>query len=466
MSMIVNALSGAQAAQAALNTNSQNIANAMTPGYTRQGVMLSSVQPSTCGVNAAGAGVTVSGLLRFADNFKSLQMWQANSELGQYTAGQNYLTQLEQVMSDDTSNLNQGLDAFFAALNAASVQPDSGPLREQVLTAADALAKRFNSLQQLLDNQQLAVDTQRNAVLSQLNGYTRDIGELNEKIAIGQASGINTSGLQDARNQRIDALAELTGLQVVDLPDGTRSVSLRNGQPLVVGSDVATLSMQSGVLKLSFTNGTFTVPATDLGGQLGGLQDFQTQVLKPLQTSVAELAQGVADSFNNQLAAGFAPPAAGAGKPLFVITSGRLGLTSLTAAELAFSVNASDSGDSANLKAMLALKDATVDLTEFDTQGNVLKDGLGNVLKKSVVLGDTYTQLVGALGVQSQQNQASLTTAQTVRDQTEENWKSTSGVNQDEEAVNLMQYKQMYEANLKVVAVANELFDSALAMVR
>lgn len=466
MSMTVNALSGAQAAQAALNTNSQNIANAMTPGYTRQGVLLNAVQPGTRGINAAGAGVAVSGLIRFADGYKSLQMWQANTSLGQYSAGQSYLTQLEQVMSDDTSNLNQGLDAFFAALNAASVQPDSGPLREQVLTAADGLAKRVNSLQQLLSNQQLAMDTQRNAVLSQINSYTSDIAALNKRIAIGQASGINTSGLQDSRDQRIDELAGLAGLQVVDLPDGTRSVSLRNGLPLVVGADAGVLSQQSGLLKLNFTNGSFTVPTREMGGQLGGLQDYQTELLKPLQTSITELAQGIKDRFNSQLAAGYAPPAATAGKPLFTFAGGQLGLSSLTAAELAFSGNASDVGDSSNLKALLALKDATVDLTEFDSQGNVMKDGLGNPLKKSVVLGDTYTQLVGALGVQSQQNQASLTTAQTVRDQTEENWKSTSGVNQDEEAVNLMQFKQLYEANLKVVAVANELFDSVLSMVR
>jgi len=51
-----------------------------------------------------------------------------------------------------------------------------------------------------------------------------------------------------------------------------------------------------------------------------------------------------------------------------------------------------------------------------------------------------------------------------VRNQAEESWKSTSGVNTDEEAINLMQYQQMYQANMKVIAVANELFDSTLAL--
>jgi len=80
------------------------------------------------------------------------------------------------------------------------------------------------------------------------------------------------------------------------------------------------------------------------------------------------------------------------------------------------------------------------------------------------VIGDVYTQLVGRLAIRSQQNQASLDTAQTVREQAQKSWQSTSGVNTDEEAINLVQYQQMYQANMKVIAVANELFDSVLQM--
>ncbi len=82
----------------------------------------------------------------------------------------------------------------------------------------------------------------------------------------------------------------------------------------------------------------------------------------------------------------------------------------------------------------------------------------------SVTLSDASTQLVAKLGMDSQQNQAAMDTAQTVRNQAEESWKSTSGVNTDEEAINLMQYQQMYQANMKVIAVANELFDNTLAL--
>ncbi|HEY0955769.1 MAG TPA: flagellar hook-associated protein FlgK [Roseateles sp.] len=458
MSMIYNGLSGALAAQTALNTNSQNIANAMTPGYVRQGVLLST-QSQGRGANAAG-GVTVSALLRFSDGYKSLQMWSSASSLGQFSAAQPYLTQLEQVMSDDASNINQGFDAFFAALNAASTQPDSGPLRDQVITAADGLARRFDSMRSLLDNQSLAMRTQRGAALNQINGYTADIAQLNREVAAARAAGLNDSALLDARDRKVDALASLVGLQTVAQPDGTLSVSLRGGQPLVVGADAGHLGEGApGMLDLSFGAGSFKVLNRGLGGQLGGLQDYEDQTLGTLKTSLDELAKGFADSFNAQHQLGFSQSGV-TNQDLFTYAGdGKLTLNPLSGADLAFSSSATALGDSANLQKLVNLRQtATVALSTFDANGQPT----GSTI--NVSLGDVYTQLVGKLGVHSQQNQASQTTAQTVRDQADESWKSTSGVNTDEEAIALMQYKQMYESNMKVIAVANELFDSTLAM--
>lgn len=453
MSMILNGLSGALAAQAALNTTSQNVANAMTPGYTRQGVLLGSLETPQ-----GGAGVQVSALLRFADGYKSLQLWQAASNLGQYQAGQPYLNQLEQVMSDDTANINRGVDQFFAALNAASVQPESGPLREQVITAADGLVKRFDSLQRLFANQQNSVNAQREAVVGQMNTLTREIALLNRQISAGRSAGLNDAGLQDARDEKIKSLSTLVGVQVVDQPDGAKSISLRGGQPLVVGSDAAALATDGpGQLSLSFASTAFKLSDTGQGGQLGGLADLQAQVLTPMKTSVQELAQGLAKLVNDQLAAGYAPPATGPGKPLFDTSGGVLKLAPLAASELAFSASPTVSGNSGNLSKLVALKGQGVTLTRFDTQGQATGS-------ETVVVGDVFTQLIGRLGVASQLNQSAQKTAQNVRDQAEENWKSSSGVNTDEEAINLMQYQQMYQANMKVVAVANQLFDSTLAM--
>lgn len=457
MSIIYNALSGALAAQAALATTSQNVANVMTPGYTRQGILLASVAPLQTGALTAGSGVAVPALIRFSDSYKSLQMWSAASDLGQRTTAQPYFTQLEQVMGDEESGINNGLDAFFGALNAASVDPTSSPLRQQIITSADALAQRFNSLTQLLSNQHQAIAQQRGATITQINGISGNIAELNRQIAATQGTGVNSSSLIDARDSKIDELAGLVAVQVVDQADGSRSVSLRGGQPLVVGARAATVSATtnpdgSQTLQVAFASESFTLPKTDLGGELGGMDDYENKTLSPIIQSISDMAEQLANAVNTQLAAGFAPDGT-PGMPLFEFDSttaiGMLRVRpGIQADELAFSSVAAEAGNSNNLLAVIGLRSQSVTLP-----------GLG-----SVSLADATTQLVAKLGMDSAQNQAAMETAQTVRNQAEESWKSTSGVNTDEEAINLMQYQQMYQANMKVIAVANELFDSTLAI--
>ncbi len=457
MSMINNALSGSLAAQAALAVASQNVANLMTPGYTRQGILLQSAQPSRTGAFAAGDGVQIPSLFRFADDYKSLQMWQAASNQGSYAAAQPYLTQLEQVMGDDTSTINSGMDAFFGALNAASVEPTSSPLRQQVISAAEALAVRFNSLNQVLASQRSAIYQQRTTTVTQINALTSDVAKLNEKIAAATAVGASPSGLMDERDNKIDALSKLVGVNVITQNDGTRSVSLRSGAPLVVGSTAASVQVQlqldgSQALTLQFAKESFTLSTQNLGGQLGGLDSYEYDVLRPMAQSISDMASALTTGFNTQLAAGYAMDGS-AGGPLFQLdttsVSSLLKVTpGLKPQDLAFSSSATLSGDSANLLALIAVKAQPV------TVGS-----LGSVL-----LGDAYTQLVSRLGTDSQQNTAALSVADTVRTYAETDWKSTSGVNSDEEAVNIIQYQQMYQANMKVVAVANTLFDATLAM--
>lgn len=460
MGMINNALSGAIAARAALDVTSQNIANLQTAGYTRQGILLKAAAPTGNAGFAAGNGVQTPQLIRFADAYKSQQLWEAATTQGRHATVQPYLTELERVMGDDGSTINGGLDEFMAALNAASVEPTSAPLRQQVIASAEALTVRFNSMNQVLANQRTAITQQRAAVLQQINGLSSEIAVLNGKIASAGALGANPSALIDERDNRIDSLAALAGLNVVDQADGSRSVSLKNGTPLVVGTTAATLSAAAPLadgtpaLSVLFAKETFTLASRGLDGQLGGLDDYQRNSLQPLTQSISDLAAGLTTLFNTQLAAGYAMDGS-AGQPLFQLdtssVSALLTITpGITAKDLAFSSDPALPGDSANLLALINLKDQPITISSLG----------------SVLMGDAYTQLVSGVGTASQQNNAALTVADTVRAYAKSNWASTSSVNEDEEAVNLVQYQQMYQANMKVFATANTLFDATLAILR
>jgi flagellar hook-associated protein 1 FlgK len=230
---------------------------------------------------------------------------------------------------------------------------------------------------------------------------------------------------------------------------------MKSGQPLVVSNLSATMAFDTSTgtqqLTLKFANTTFRLDDTKVGGQLGGLADYQENTLKPLQKSISEIAEQMSNKVNTQLAAGF-NNAGTAGGPLLTFNpTSATGLlqvaTGYTTADLAFSSDGTP-GDSGNLQKLVDIKGQPITLTTLG----------------SVLLGDADTQIVGKLGIDSQQNQALLNTATTIRQQSEDDWKSTSAVNTDEEAINLVEFQNMYQANMKVIAVANTLFDATLQM--
>lgn len=463
MRMMQNALAGALAAQAALNAASQNISNVMTPGYSRQGVVLSALAPSVGDPYSAGSGVDIQSVRRFNDQYRSLQMWQASANMGENAAKQGYLTQLEQVMSSAGSSISGGLDKFYAALGAASVEPSSLALRQSVITEAGAMAQRFNNLNRVFSSQHTSINEQRTALVSQVNSISESIARLNKEIVAATSTGVNPSGLLDERDRKIDQLSALVDVRVVNQNDGSMSVTLRAGQPLVVGDSASVMSTEtqldgSQLIRLSFAQEKFTLNGSTIGSQLGGLNDYEKNNLRPMEDSIRTLAEEMAKRVNDQLAQGFDLPAtAGAagspGKPLFVFDplsqEGMLTLRpGVVAEDLAFASDATKPGGSGNLQKLIDIQSQPL-----------LIPGLG-----TVTLSDAYAQLLGRLASESQQNQSSLATGKVVRNQSEQDWKSVSGVNRDEEAMDIVEYQKMYQANMKVIAIANQLFDSTLAM--
>jgi len=363
MSLLFNGLSGTIAAQAALDAASQNVANALTPGYTRQGAALASVGPARAGV-AAGDGVVVSSLVRFSDGYKTQQLWRSNTMQGQHQVAQEYLVQLEQVLSDQKGSISAGLDGFFAALSAASVEPTSSPQRQAIVDSADALAHRFNSVRQVLSLQRGSVYQQRLAAVDQVNELTHDIALLNDKIAQTRATGLSPSDLLDQRDNKVDALAKLVGVQTVDQPDGGMIVSLRGGQPLVVGLRASTMQAVTQpdgtqTLEVQFGRERLSLDGQVLGGTLGGLNDYEDQVLQPMTDAVSDLAREFSTRVNGVLTSGFGVQGT-PGQPLFVYDPTSSGAmlavdTTIAPLDLGLSGDAAKPGDSQRLLELIDL---------------------------------------------------------------------------------------------------------------
>ena len=168
-----------------------------------------------------------------------------------------------------------------------------------------------------------------------------------------------------------------------------------------------------------------------------------------MKASLEEMAEQLTDMVNNTLATGFDLNGA-AGQPLFAFTSGSstdlLSVNNLSPAQLALSSAAGETGNNEVLLDLLNLKGQTITLGA-----------------SSVTLNDAYAILLGQVASASRQNQADLDTATAVTGQAQSQRDAVSAVSLDEEYVNMMSYQQAYQANMKVISTANQLFDNMLA---
>ncbi|KWH08469.1 flagellar biosynthesis protein FlgK [Burkholderia territorii] len=448
MNLIYLGMSGIRAANLSLYATGNNIANVATEGYSRRGVLLSA---------GALGGVDTSAMMRFNESYKTQQLWQSNGKLGQFKVAQSYLDQLEGMTGvgsrDGGAKNDLGLGAFFGALNAASTEPGSTVLRQSVLNAADSMAKQFNNMRAALNGQLRSIEQQRNTTVEQVNGLAASVADLNERIVSGQASGADVSALMDQRDVAIDKLSGLAGVKVVQQSNGAVDVSMGSGQPLVLGKHAGKMEVTrdaDGRQTLSLTFGSQTMPlhASSVGGELRGLADFEGDVLRPQMESLKALAIEVSELINAQLEKGY-DVNGNPGKPLMTYnaSTGLLGVDpNVKPDDLAFSGDASNPGDNGNLLALIGLGSTKIDIP-----------GLGKVS-----LENTFAMMMAKVGAASQQNKQSIDTAQAVRTQAENDWEALSGVDKDEEAMNVVRFKDMYNANMKVISVANELFEATL----
>lgn len=439
-------LSGLFAAQAGLDASARNTSNMLTLGYSRQGVLFTP---------RIGGGVLIGASMRFNSGYQSQQMWRSQSDKQHFASRESLFDQLENIVGMGDGSARQQVDAFFRALEAVTADPTNTALRQQVIASADALAKSVNLEREAMRRQLSTAQAQSVAGIEQANALARGIADLNRAIAEADALGLPAHELKDQRDQAIDDLSALVAIDVLIQPDGTADIALSGGPPLVTSGQSGQLALTahadgSWQLDLDLAGGRYPIDGARAGGMLGGLVSFATETLMPTMATQADFASQFADAVNAQLAAGFDVNGV-PGKPLFVYdpVSGMLAADmSITPAELGFSGAADQPGNNDNLLKIAGLRASKVTLY-----------GLGEV-----ALGDASTLMAGRIGSDSQANRLSLAKATDIRAQAELDRNALSGVSNEEETVRMMELIQMYQANMKVISTARELFDSTIQM--
>jgi flagellar hook-associated protein 1 FlgK len=310
MSLLSIGKSGLYAAQAALSTTGHNITNSNVAGYSRQVVVQETSIANGSSAGYIGSGTQIAQVKRYSDEFLNAQVRTAQASTSGLEAYQAQITQIDNLLADTTSGLSPALQDFFSAVQNLTGDRAGVPSRGALLTSADTLAARFQSMNGRLDEIRKGVNTQITSSVTLVNTYASQIAELNDQI--GKLSGGDNlnppNDLLDKRDQLIMDLNKQVKATVMPGDNNMLTVSIGNGQPLVVGADHFELAaMNSPTDQTRVTVGYVTggklspLPESALsGGALGGVLEFRTKSLDLAQNSLGRIALGLAQTFNDQ----------------------------------------------------------------------------------------------------------------------------------------------------------------------
>ncbi|MGA8864758.1 MAG: flagellar hook-associated protein FlgK [Gallionella sp.] len=311
-SSIFNAsLSGMNAAQYQIATTENNIANASTPGYTRQQVQLTPAFEQNFGSGYVGQGVNVTTVRRIYDQYLTSQVLQQQTQASYLSTYQTAIGQVDNLLSNPNQGLSPALQNLFSGMNDVANNPGSIPSLQSFLGDAQTMVYQFQSMSQQLSSIASGLNSQISGGVNSINSYAQQIAVLNNSIqqAIATGQGQMPNALLDQRDQLINQLGQQIQTSVLQQPDGTVSVFIGSGQALVMGNQAMTLQAipsasnpsQLTIAYLGPNGNVIPLPQNSLqGGTLGAYLDFQNQSLAPAQNALGLLAIGLATSFNQQ----------------------------------------------------------------------------------------------------------------------------------------------------------------------
>lgn len=313
MSFFSVGVTALNAAQLGLTTAGHNISNVNTEGYHRQTAVQATNIPVATGAGFVGQGVHVDTIKRIYSQFLDNQVLQAQTRSSHFNSYLTSISQIDNIVADPSAGLSPALDDFFAAVNDVATSPQSIPSRQSLLSAANALVTRFQTLEQRFTEIREGVNTQIADSVDTINVYAGQIAKLNEQIALQSgSSGQPPNDLLDQRDNLVLKLNELVRATVVKQGDGAYNVFIGNGQSLVIGQDTFSLAAvpspeDAQRYEVAYETGSTTVllPSGSLtGGALGGLLEFRSEILDPAENSLGRIALSLAKTFNDQHALG------------------------------------------------------------------------------------------------------------------------------------------------------------------
>lgn len=363
-------------AQASLDTVGHNVANANTPGYSRQRLQVSAAGSLRQRGLLIGAGVNPDVVSRATDVLLMVRTTGQIASLNRLESALGGMTEIEALLGEPGSfGLSSGMSNFFTAVSELSTSTEDLVLRTGLVQMSTAMTTQFNQLSSTMSSMRIDTAGQIGLQVNEVNALSEQIVTLNVEIAQTEASGYTANDLRDKREQTMRELASYVDVSFHEDKNGVVRITTA-GRLLVGGTKAFKMSSESegnGSVEV-FLEGS-KVAVNLKGGKLAGLMRVSQDYIPGLQGDFDKLARNFIFEMNRVHSTG--TPASGSYK-------------SLTSA---YSVHDSDL-DGLATDELLANSGLPFDLSSGDLYVNVTRLDSGDLVNHKVSI-DANTTTVG-----------------------------------------------------------------------
>lgn len=439
--LLTIARSGATASRAALDVTAQNIANASSEGYVRRSLGVEELAAASAfGRNEVSlSGVRISGLVRNVDAFRQAEVRRTGSDAARASAELQGLESIESAI--EQSRVYESIVGMESALQQLVADPSDEGLRAAALESMRTMAETFNIADAALASTGEGLRLEAQDGVKQVNLYAAELARVNLQLVRATNGSSSQVTLLDQRDALLQKLSEQVDVTTTFAADNTVTVRIGGASgPLLVNGNVAgTMAMATnadGTLTFTVDSAATTPASGSLAGKAQALDE-----LAGVRARLDALALSIADTVNAAQASG-TDLDGNAGATLFSATgAGDIALVATSGRAIATAPSGATAGsrDSSNLA---ALRTALTTANPAGSMDSLLLDVSSTIAGRQVT-----AQALDAIAATAR----SSLQAQT-------------GVDLDQEAVNLVRFQQAFQASSRVMQVASDIFDSLLAI--
>lgn len=457
------------ASRRAMDTTGHNIANAATPGYSRQQVILEPIIQRVDVVSGtSGLGVRVVDVQRIRDPFIDGVLRGEQAKKAGFESQKEVLDHLQILFAEPSdSSMRNFVDAYWAAWHDLASEPQSQAARAQLMETGCSVADMFRHLGSQIDSLTGDVEAAISSTVTKVNLLSERICSLNTEISRALARKEPVGDLMDRRDLLIDELTELTGATVSYLDEGTVKVSI-GGIPIV--DKYKSYPMSSAITSngvefyvVTGPNDSDKLLLSGVSGALGGYKVARDEIVLKFRDELNSVALKFFEGINyiHQV-----DPETGAidlTYPAFFQFSNDVLSTIKVTDEIVNDpgkIRTSTGLDGLDGEIAHAIADYIAGtpnefLSEIVTLGSGFDLSGGNFTEK-------WMSIVGKLGVEGQKVEIGHSTQELLVKELANRRDSISGVSREEEITELIREQHAFNAAARLISVADEMLDTII----